>query len=68
LLKNDITGNNLISKPANDKYRENWERIFSNQYKEIVDPEFDAVTKDVAGPDSRFPKENIPHFLKKQAC
>lgn len=26
--KNDITGDNLATKPATDAYRDNWERIF----------------------------------------
>jgi hypothetical protein len=29
--KNNITGDSLISKPSTDKYRANWEKIFSNK-------------------------------------
>ena len=29
--KNNITGDKLISKPSSDKYRENWDKIFSNK-------------------------------------
>jgi hypothetical protein len=29
--KNDITGDKLATKPANDVYRDNWERIFGKK-------------------------------------
>lgn len=29
--KNNITGDKLISKPSSEKYRANWEKIFSNK-------------------------------------
>jgi len=29
--KNNITGDSLISKPSSDKYRANWDKIFSNK-------------------------------------
>jgi hypothetical protein len=29
--KNSITGDSLISKPSTDKYRANWDKIFSNK-------------------------------------
>lgn len=32
MTTNDITKDKLISKPANDKFLENWERIFGEKY------------------------------------
>jgi hypothetical protein len=29
--KNNITGDKLISKPSSEKYRANWDKIFSNK-------------------------------------
>ena len=31
--KNDVTGDRLISKVSSDSYRENWERIFGDKYR-----------------------------------
>ena len=31
--KNDVTGDRLITKVASDSYRDNWERIFGDKYK-----------------------------------
>ena len=33
--KNDITGDTLKTKPASDKYRENWDRIFGKKTQEV---------------------------------
>lgn len=32
--RNDITGDNIQSKPSSDLYRDNWERIFGNKKDE----------------------------------
>lgn len=32
--KNDVTGDNIRSKVASDKYRDQWELIFGNKNKE----------------------------------
>jgi hypothetical protein len=32
--KNDITGDQLKSKPQSEKYRDNWERIFGQKKKD----------------------------------
>ena len=34
--KNDITGDALKSKPASQKYRDNWERIFGKKKREAA--------------------------------
>jgi len=52
---NDITGDKLISKPANDAFRDGWDRIFGVHNKpESINNEQDELV-------------NIPHFLKPQA-
>lgn len=48
---NNITGDKLISKPANDKYLEGWERIFGPHIIET----------------DNMDDEKIPYFLKRQA-
>ena len=50
--KNPITGDRLVTKPATDDYRENWERIFDNKYK--ADKDKEATYE-------------LPMFLRKQA-
>jgi hypothetical protein len=30
MATNDVTGDSLVSKPADDKYRDGWERIYGN--------------------------------------
>lgn len=37
--KNDITGDSLKSKPASQKYRDNWERIFGKKKRKTSDKE-----------------------------
>ena len=32
--KNDVTGDRLITKVASNSYRDNWERIFGDKYKD----------------------------------
>ena len=31
MSKNDITGDNIKTKPSSQKYRDNWERIFGDK-------------------------------------
>ena len=69
MLKNDITGDKLISKPANDKYRENWDKIFGSTGAVYYESPFHA-THDKETADSMCAEidKTIPHFLKDQAC
>lgn len=39
--RNDVTGDNLISKTSNDNYRNNWDRIFGNKDKKEEDKKED---------------------------
>lgn len=32
--KNDVTGDRIITKSSSDAYRDNWNRIFGNKYKD----------------------------------
>lgn len=45
--KNEITGDKLATKPANEAYRDNWDRIFGKKTTTEVSPETleDAVVK-----------------------
>ena len=62
--KNPITGDRLVTKPATDDYRENWEKIYGD---EMVSTELKPNGK--ALEDGSIPSiSTIPHFLKKQAC
>jgi len=45
MSKNDITGDTLISKPSNDNYRNEHDRIFGKQLKEITRPTVKALNK-----------------------
>lgn len=36
--KNDITGDALKTKPASEKYRDNWDRIFGQKKKDKPKP------------------------------
>ena len=42
--KNDITGDTLKTKPASEKYRENWDRIFGNKTPQQEKP---SESKDI---------------------
>jgi hypothetical protein len=45
--KNDITGDQLISKTATDLYREGWDRIFNKTQKSSSDSKTsDLITKE----------------------
>jgi len=44
--RNDITGDNLVSKPSNEKFDTGWELIWGNKEKE-EDPIEDEVEDDV---------------------
>ena len=63
--KNDITNDKLISKPANDKYRENYDSVFSKFIRTASPEEKEDVYSKVI--DEAIKMQNIPHFLKKQA-
>ena len=39
MKKNEITGDTLINKPTNDKYREGWDRIFGDKKKKETEKE-----------------------------
>lgn len=43
--KNDITGDKLATKPANDAYRDNWERIFGTKF---TNKEWDGIEQKLA--------------------
>jgi len=72
MTTNNITGDVIKTKPANDAFLEGWERIFgkvtdNKTPEDMVNDEFKVMCKESDEWTSEH-MTNCPHFLKDQAC